>query len=439
MQAIDLLLKNGYILQFDKKFCWQPQSIAIDAGRIIEIGDDEILTRKFEPKQTIKASGMLVSPGFINTHTHNAMAFYRGLADDLPLMVWLNDHIWPIENKFTDKDFVRDASLFGCGEMIKNGITTFNDQYFFGLQTAESAKKAGIRAVLGEGILDFPIAQYENSDQILKYSLMLKEKYQNDELIDASISPHSIYTCSRKTLEKAIQIAADNKMIIHTHISETQKEVDDCLKKNGKRPVEYLQEIGMLDVPVVAAHCVWLNEKEQQIFADKSVSVSLNTSSNLKLSSGFAPVKDYLLKGVNLTIGTDGVASNNNLSILEEISFTAKLHKALNNDPTLFTANEIIKAATLNAAKSLRKEKEIGSIETGKKADLILIRLEDVCVQPIYDPFSHLAYTITSEQIRDVIINGQIVMKNRKLMRIDENELIEKAKYYQDKIRKVSL
>ena len=429
---IDLLIKNGLILKYDK----EPKisSIAISNGKILEIGNN--LEQKYDAKQIIDATDKIVMPGFVNTHSHVAMSYFKGLADDLPLQEWLSKHIWPIESKFLSTEFVKDAALHGCAEMIKNGITTFSDMYFFGDQTAESAERAGIRAILGEGVLDFPVVNYQNADEIFAYIRNMHEKYKKSELIDFAVAPHAIYTCGKENLIKAKDLAQELGILLHIHLSETKQEVQDCLNKTGLRPVEYLDSIGFFEGNVVAAHALWLDENEQRILAKNNCSIAINTSSNLKLASGITSFKSYIEHGVNLSIGTDGVAANNNLCFLQEISLLAKLQKALNNDPTIFPAKEMIQIATIGGAKALNKSDQIGSIKVGKKADIILIDINNIEAQPIYDPYSHLVYSLTSEQIKDVIINGKMIMNDRKLINIDENELIEKAKYYQKKILK---
>ena len=427
---IDILIKNGLILEFGKKPTIN--SIAIYNGKILEIGKE--LEHKYNAKQITDATDKIVIPGFVNTHSHVAMSYFKGLADDLPLQEWLSKHIWPVEGKFLSAEFVEDAALHGCAEMIKNGITTFSDMYFFGDQTAKSAERIGIRAIIGEGVLDLPVANYKNADEIFSYIRKMHDKYMKSELLDFAVAPHAIYTCGKENLIKAKNLAFELGILLHIHISETKQEVEGCIKKTGLRPVEYLDSIGFFEGDVVVAHAIWLDENEQKILAENNVSIAINTSSNLKLASGITSFKSYMEHGINLSIGTDGVAANNNLSFLQEISLIAKLQKALNDDPTILPAKEIIQIATIGGAKALNKSDWIGSIEVGKKADIILIDINNIEAQPMYDPYSHLVYSLTSEQIKDVIINGKMVMKDRQLINIDEKEFIEKAKYYQKKI-----
>lgn len=430
MKEIDLIIKNILVLG-EKQ---QINSVAISDGIILDIDKTNNISKRYEAQKVIDGTDKILMPGFVNSHSHVAMSYFKGLADDLPLNKWLEQYIWPLEKNFMSKDFIKDAALFGCAEMIKNGITIFNDMYFFGEQTAESAGKIGMRAVLGEGILDFPVANYNNADEIFAYIKLMHKKFKDDELIDFAVAPHAIYSCGKESLIKARNLAENLGILLHIHLSETKQEVEDCLKQHGKRPVEYLDELGLFKVDVVAAHGIWINETEQNILSENEVSIAINTSSNLKLASGFDSFKRYLDKGINLAIGSDGVASNNSLSIFQEMNITAKLQKALNNDPTILPANKMVEIATLGGAKALKKSKQLGSIEIGKKADLILVDINNLESQPMYDPYSQLVYSLRSEQIKDVIINGKLIMENRKLLTIDEEQLIDKAKFYQKKI-----
>ncbi len=432
MQRIDLLIKNGLLLTYDQ----EPfiGSIAIDKTKIIELGKNEDLETKYDSAKTLDATDKIVMPGFVNTHTHAGMSYFKGFADDLPLMEWLTEYIWPMESRFLEKEFVQDAALHSCCEMLRNGITTFNDMYFFENEVAKSAQKTGIRAILGEVVLDFSVANCQNPFEILSYTNEMHTKYKNCELIDISVAPHAIYTCSKETLIRSAELAEKLGTNLHIHLSETRQEVQECLKKHGMRPAEYLHSIGFFTSPVVAAHAIWLDQNEQNILAENQSSIAINTSSNLKLASGFDSFASYLERGINLSIGTDSVSSNNNLSILEEMSLTSKLQKAWNNDPTILPARQMVEIATLGGARAVRKEQEIGSIVVGKKADLILVDTHNLESQPLYNPFSQIVYSLASEHIKDVLINGRLVMKDRKLLTVEEDELIEKAKFYKQKI-----
>ncbi len=437
MQNIDIVIKNGYIVTINSEMeIIEYGAIAIDKGKIVSIGATEEIENNYNGDKIIDASSKIVMPGFINGHSHIAMSFFRGYADDLLLQSWLEDHIWPAEEKFVKAQFVYDSSFYACAELIKNGITMINDMYFYSKETARAATKAGMRAILGEGILDFPMAFHKTPESMINYALEGHEEFKDNELIDFAMMPHSIYTCSKENLIRAAEEARAHKMLIHTHLSEARKEVVDCMKEYGVRPVQHLDSIGFLGNDVSLAHGVWIDEQEQRLLAEKEVGVNICTECNLKLSSGFAPIKGYKNNGVTISLATDGVASNNNLSILDEMDMTAKVHKAINNDPTFLPAEEVVRMVTIEAAKIFNQEDELGSLEVGKKADIILLERNKLENMPMYNVYSHLVYTMHSESVKDVIINGRLLMRDRKLVEINEDELFEKARYYQRQLQK---
>ncbi len=452
IKKVDLIIENGTIVTLDSemrviKNGW----LAIDKGKIIDMGvedkeicpnccdehanscSDQSKKNSYKAMMTVDATNKLIMPGFINTHTHIPMSYLKGVADDLPLHEWLNNYIWPIEGKMVRPEYVYHSAIHGIAELIKNGVVMFNDQYFEGLETAKAAKEIGIRAVIGEGIIDFPVANYHNSQQIIDYTMRMFEQFKEDKLIEVAMSPHAIYTCSKETLKKCIDLAKKNNMLLHTHLAETEKEFNDSMKDYGMTPTEYLDNLGFWEGDCVAAHSVWLTDNDINILAKRNVSIAINCESNLKLASGFIPINRCMARGVNLTTATDGVASNNNLSIIEEMSTTAKVHKALNNDPTFLPAFEIIKFPTNYAAKALRKEFN-GSIELGNNADVILINLDKIESLPMYDVYSQIVYNLSSADISDVIIDGKIVMLNRILLTVDEDEIKDRARFYQNKL-----
>jgi len=437
MQQIDIIIKNGYIVTINPAMeIIEHGAIAIDKGKILAIGVNEEIEKNYTSDKLIDASSKIVMPGFINGHSHIAMSFFRGYADDLLLQSWLEDHIWPAEEKFVKAQFVYDSSYYACAELIKNGITMINDMYFYSKETARAATKAGMRAILGEGILDFPMAFHKTPESMINYALEGHEEFKDNELIDFAMMPHSIYTCSKENLIIAAQKARAHNMLIHTHLSEAKKEVVDCMNEYGVRPVQYLDSISFLGNDVSLAHGVWIDEQEQRLLAEKGVGVNICTECNLKLSSGFAPIKGYKDNGVTISLATDGVASNNNLSILDEMDMTAKVHKAINNDPTFLRAEEVVRMVTIEPAKIFNKENEIGSLEVGKKADIILLERNKLENMPMYNVYSHLVYTMHSESVKDVIVNGKVLMQDRKFVEIDENELFNKARYYQRELQK---
>ncbi|MFO7897064.1 MAG: amidohydrolase family protein [Candidatus Cloacimonadales bacterium] len=431
MPKIDLIIKNGYILDFNKSGSeFEPEDLVIDQGKIIFIGTQHDYTAN----EIIDATEKIVMPGFINTHTHVAMSYFKGMADDLPLMQWLNQHIWPAEKKFLAAEFVYDAALFGCAELIKNGVTTFNDMYFFQDRLAAAAEKLGIRASLGEAILETPNEGKLAAERTLQRTEQLVQQYRSHPLIEITVAPHAIYTCSTETLQKARDLAGKLGALQHIHLSETKFEVEESLKKYGKRPAKYLADLGFFDNPTLAAHSHWLDEEEQKIYAENGVAASINASSNYKLTSGINAFDAYHKNRVNLSFGTDSVASNNKLSMFAELNLFGKVQKALTQNPQFLPARQLLKMATLNGAEALGKGQELGSLEIGKKADLITVNLNCLQAQPIYNLFSQLAYSLDSEQIIDEVIDGKTVMHNRKLVNIDEAELLEKAKFWRRKI-----
>lgn len=405
------------------------KSIIIKDGIIIDILDTQIADEKYIAQEKIKADDKIVMPGFINTHTHISMAYFKGLADDLPLDKWLQEYIWPAEAKCINPDFVYQSSLHGIAELIMHGITMFNDMYFIPQETVKACSDSGMRAILGDIVLDFPMGDFHKPEENLKKLYNHLESVKDNKLIDFSISPHSVYACSEESWKLAIETAKREKLLLHTHLSETKKEVDDCkLQKNGKTPVQYLYDLGAFETNFIFAHGVHLEKEDFKLIKNSNCSVAVNLHSNLKLASGIIPLKDYLDNNIIVSFGTDGVASNNTLNISNELSTVAKLFKTIYNDPSFLTAKELVKMATFNAAKALGKDKEIGSLETGKYADLICIDFQGFESQPVYDPFSYIIYSMNSEKISNVVINGKIVLKDKKLQTIDEDLLLENAK-----------
>ncbi len=432
MKQVDILFRNCNIVSIDDDMkIIMRGNLAVSGNKIFDIWTNE--ENKFYEADTVIEDKILI-PGLINAHTHVAMAYFKGVADDIELFSWLSNYIWPLEAKFLNNDFVYDSSLHGCAEMIKNGITLFSDMYFYEESTARAAEKAGIRAILGEGVLDFPAGPHKTPEEMIMYAVKANKKWKDSDLIDFQIAPHAIYTCGPEALKKAYKVSKENNMLMHIHVSETQKENADCIEKFGCTPVQHLENLGILDKNVILAHAVWTTDEDREIIKNRKCGIAINTESNLKLASGFAPLKEYTEKGIRFAFGTDGVASNNNLSLLEELSTSAKLHKALNADPTFLPAKDILRAATFEAACIMGKDDQLGSLEIGKKADIVCIDMNSIEAQPCYNIYSHIIYTLQTENINDVVINGKIVMQNRKLTNIDEAELICTAQKYKKEI-----
>ena len=384
----------------------------------------------------IDAKDKILIPGFINTHTHLPMTIFRGLSDDKALDDWLNNYIWPAEKKFLNEKTIALGTQLGLIEMIRSGTVCFNDNYFFAETIARETEKSGMRAVISETILDFPTNSYRNTEEAFKISKEFIAKWKTHNYIHPAICCHSIYTVSRENLVKVKNLASEYLVPINIHISETFSEVENCIKTNGKSPVEYLYDLEFFKEKILAAHCVWFDEEDMEIFLKNNVSVLHNPTSNLKLASGIAPVPDYLNKGINVALGTDGAASNNNLDMLEEARLAALLHKGNSMDPEVLDAQTALKMLTINGAKALGLENITGSLEIGKRADLILIDKNSAENVPSYDYYSTIIYSTNSSSVNTVIVEGKILMIDRELITIDERDVIIRVKELREKIAK---
>ena len=421
--------------------CLDDAAIAINAGDIVAVGHSDIITKQFQAKKTITAEDSLIMPGFVNCHTHAAMTCFRGMADDLELMDWLNNYIFPAEAKNVNKELAYWGSLLAAAEMIKSGTTTFCDMYIFEDETARAAKSAGIRCLIGEVLFDFPSPNFKTVAEGIAYTKMLIEKWHNDPLVNIIIEPHALYTCSMPLLEevkelaKAKRLSHDYHLPIGIHLLENAAEKKQLEVKFGKSAVSFLKDIGYLDEHLIAFHCVSFTPEDIDLFAEHGCKISHNPSSNMKLASGVAPVPEMLKAGITVGLGTDGCASNNNLDIIKEMSMAAKLHKVARLDPTVMDAKTVVRMATIEGAKVLGMEKKIGSLETGKKADIIIIGLNKPHLTPMYSEYSHLVYAMSGADIDTVFINGKIVMENRKLLTINEEEVMHKVREIAVKIK----
>jgi 5-methylthioadenosine/S-adenosylhomocysteine deaminase len=433
MQQADIIIKNGTILTMDK------ENTVIEDGLIYVKGDtisrmesgDNIT---IEAEKIIDAHGGLVLPGLINGHTHAAMSLFRGLADDLPLMDWLNNYIFPAERRI-DADFVFTGTLLACAEMIMSGTTTFCDMYLFEEEAARAARKAQMRCLVGEVLYDFPSPNYGPVEKGLEYTESLIKKWQDDPLVSVAVEPHSLFTCSPGLLISANEMALRYEVPMIIHVAETLNEVAEVKEKYGKPPVEYLHSLGLLDSHLIADHCVHVNEQDIEKMAKYGVKVIHNPESNMKLASGIAPVTELLTRGVTVGLGTDGCASNNNLDIFTEMDMAAKLHKIQTMDPTVLDSVTVMRMATIEGAKALGMEDITGSIERGKKADIIILDIDKPHLTPMYNPYSHIVYAARGNDVSHSIINGQLVMEDRKLLTLDIEEIMERAKEKAIKVR----
>ncbi|HQL98425.1 MAG TPA: amidohydrolase, partial [Smithella sp.] len=391
MQDVDLIITGSKALLLDEKnTCLNNAAVAVNGDKIIAVDDSKKILKQFEAKKIIVAGDSLIMPSFVNCHTHAAMTCFRGIADDLELMDWLNNYIFPAEAKNVNKELAYWGSLLGAAEMIKSGTTTFCDMYIFEDETARAAKEAGIRCLVGEVLFDFPSPNFKTPEEGVAYTKMLIEKWQDDPLVNIMIEPHALYTCSQPLLADVKKLSEEFNVPIGLHLLENAAEKKQLEEKFGKGAVSFLKDIGYLNEQLVAFHCVHFTEEDMKMFADYGCKVSHNPASNMKLASGVAPVPEMIKAGVTVGLGTDGCASNNNLDMIKEMGTTAKLHKVARLDPTVMDAQTVVRMATIEGAKTLGMEKKIGSLESGKKADIIVIGLNEPHLTPLYCEYSHL-------------------------------------------------
>jgi len=432
----DLLVTGGLLVTMDaSRTVYDEGAVAIKGDTIVAVGLRKDIESQYSATQTIDARGTLIMPGFINGHTHVPMTLFRGLHDDVTLDEWLRKYIFPAEAKNVNEDFVRWGTRLAAAEQIRAGVTTFADMYYFEDAVAEETKAAGMRGVLGETWLDFPAPDNKSESAMIAYTEKYLQKWQGDPLIHAAVAPHSIYTCSRKTLDDAAGLARKYHAPILIHVAEMKKEWEDSKKQNGASPVQYLRSIGLLGPDVLAAHCIFVDEEDRKTLAQYKVGCVHNPSSNMMLASGVSPVPEMRAAGVAVGLGTDGPAgSNNDLDLMEEMDLAAKLAKITKNDPLALNAKAVVEMGTIDGARALHMEKEIGSLESGKKADLILIRLDRPNAVPMYDVYAQLAYALKGSDVQTVVIGGRVVMRDQTLMTVNEDEAIAKAREYRKTI-----
>src|SRR5688572_3144107 len=436
-QPVDLLVLGGVIVTMDQtRRVIDDGGIAITNGRIVAIGPRAEIERAYTARQRVSSVGKVLTPGLINGHTHVPMVLFRGLADDLDLQEWLTKYIFPAEAKNVTEEFVRVGTRLGLAEMIRGGTTTYCDMYYFEDAIADETAKAGVRGVLGETVIDFPVADNKNNAEAMAYVERFVARWRGHQLIIPAIAPHAPYTVSEQHLKAARAFSDRTGAPIVTHIAETKREVEDSVKAKGASPVAYLDRIGFLNERVIAAHMVWPQDSDIAILQRRGVGVVHNPQSNMKLAAGVAPVPRMLADGVLLGLGTDGAASNNDLNMWEEMDTVAKLHKVFTGDPKVISAQQAFELATIRGAQALHLEKEIGSLETGKRADLLVIDRDTLNQIPLYNVYSDLVYATKASDVETVIINGRLVMRNRRLLTLDETSVKNDARAFRDRIIK---
>ncbi|MFP3868075.1 MAG: amidohydrolase family protein [Desulfobacteraceae bacterium] len=434
-EEVDLLLLGGLVLTLnDHQEVFNPGALAVRGDQILAVGSRAEIKARYAAPQVLDYADDLILPGLINAHTHAAMTCFRGLADDLPLAVWLQDYIFPAERQI-NWELVYWGSKLAAAEMLLSGTTTFCDMYLFADAVAQAAKEAGMRAVIGEVLYDFPSTNYGLPEQGLQFSEELCRGWKNDPLIRVAIQPHSIYTCSPELLVRCGEVAARHDVRLITHLAETWQEVRDCQSRYGATPVAHLHRLGLLTPRLVGDHGVALDRADLELMAQSGASVVHCPESNMKLASGIAPVVQLLHQGVNVGLGTDGCASNNNLDLLQEMDTAAKIHKVHHQDPTVLPAPAVVELATKGGGRVLNLDQEVGSLEPGKKADVIVINCQQPHMIPMYNPYSHLVYVASGADVGTVLINGRIIVRDRQVRTFEVGEAMARVREIAGRIK----
>jgi 5-methylthioadenosine/S-adenosylhomocysteine deaminase len=435
MQPIDLLISARWVIPVEPAGAvLDDHSVAVTAGRIVAVLPQAQAAERFQAREHLRLDRHALIPGLVNLHTHAAMTLLRGLADDLPLMAWLKDHIWPAESRHVSPEFVYDGTLLACAEMLRGGVTCFNEMYFFPEAAARAAREAGMRATLGIIAFEFPTAYAADADDYIAKGLAARDALREEPLLSFCMAPHAPYTVSDKTFARIVTIAEELDLPIHTHLHETRQEIEDSLSQYKARPLERLRALGMLGPRLVAAHAVHLTDAEIETLARHGASIAHCPSSNLKLASGLAPVAAMLARGINIGIGTDGAASNNRLDLFQEMRTAALLAKAVGNDARAMPAHQALAAATLHGARALGLEASIGSLAPGKLADLCAVAFDEPELAPCYDPVSHLVYSAGREHVSHVWVAGQQRVREKKLVGFENRGLNNRVLLWQNKL-----
>jgi 5-methylthioadenosine/S-adenosylhomocysteine deaminase len=437
MEHADTLLHARWIIPVEPdNAVLEHHSLAINNGRIHAVIPTQEARGRYRAEVELDLAEHALIPGLINAHTHAAMSLFRGLADDLPLMEWLNDHIWPAEGSWVGPEFVRDGSQLAIAEMLKGGVTCFNDMYFFPDETAQAADEAGMRAMVGMILIDFPTAWAGDAEEYLRKGLELHDRFRNHPLIATAFAPHAPYTVSNDPLERVRVLAEELDLPIHMHVHETAAEVQQGMEQYGNRPLQRLEKIGLTTPHLLGVHMTQLTDAEIAAYARSGAHVVHCPESNLKLASGFCPVQKLIQAGINVALGTDGAASNNDLDMFAEMRTAALLAKAVAQDASALPAAQALRMATLNGARALGLEEETGSLLPGKAADITAVNLGGIETQPLYHAISQLVYASGRHQVSDVWVAGRHVVKEGVLTTLDERDILSKAQAWQQKIKK---
>jgi 5-methylthioadenosine/S-adenosylhomocysteine deaminase len=435
-RAVSLIVTNAIVVTMDGASRVLPAgAVAIDGRDIVAVDTAATIAQGFEGRETIDAGGQVVMPGLINTHTHAPMVLYRGLADDLALMDWLQKYIFPGEAKTVSPEFVRAGTRLAALEMIQSGTTTYTDMYYYEEEIARATREAGLRGVLGQTIIQFPVPDAKTPQEGLARAERFIKEFASDELITPAVAPHAMYTLDR-TMLTAIRAMADREHAqVIIHLAETQDEVRTARQKYKLTPTAFLESIGFWGPKTIAAHAVWVTPADIEILARRHVGISHNPESNMKLASGTAPVTAMRTAGIPVGLGTDGAASNNDLDMFEAMRQAAFLHKLVTRDPRAIPAPVALRMATIDGARALGMESAIGSLEPGKRADLIVVSMSAARQTPMYDPLSHLVYVTRGDDVRTTIVNGKVLMRDRQMLTLDERAVLAEARQWTARVR----
>jgi 5-methylthioadenosine/S-adenosylhomocysteine deaminase len=434
---VDLLVTNGTVITMDaQRRVIENGAVAVRADSIVAVGASAEIAAQYDAAKILDARGAIIMPGLINGHAHAAMSLFRGVADDLSLDDWLKKYIFPAEARNVTEDFVVWGTRLGILEMLRGGITTYADMYYFEDAVARVTKEAGMRGVLGETIIDFPAPDNKTVAEALEYTQKFIDHWKGDSLIVAAAAPHSMYTCSAKTLQDAAALARRNHAPILIHIAEAPFELQLSREKYGITPVGYLAREGILGPDVVGAHCIWVDQADIATLVQFGVGCTNNPSSNMKTAAGVMPVVNMLAAGQAIGLATDGAASNNNQDMFEEMDLAAKLQKVTRMDSRALPAEQVVEMATIGGARAIHLEKQIGSLEAGKKADLILVDTSAPHATPMYNVYSQLVYALKATDVKTVMVGGKIVMEDRQMLTLDEAGILVKANEYKKQIEK---
>ncbi len=435
-RAVSLAILDGTVVTMDGTGrVIQGGGVAVDGANIVAVDTAANIRQRFRPAQTIDATGQVVMPGLVNTHTHAPMVLFRGLADDLALNEWLTKYIFPAEAKMVTPEFVRAGTRLAALEMIESGTTTFADMYYFEEEIATETKAAGLRGVLGQTVIQFPVADAKTPAEGLARAEAFIRKFKGDALITPAVAPHALYTLDGPTLIAARELSKRLGVPTLIHVAETRDEQRTANDRGRATAVAYLDSIGFLGPGVVAAHGVWVPDADIATLKARGVGVSHNPESNMKLASGVAPVTAYLRAGVALGLGTDGAASNNDLDMFEAMRMASLLQKVTTVDPTAVSARQALEMATIGGARALGMEKTIGSLEPGKRADLILVSMRAARQTPLFDPLSHLVYVTRGDDVQTTIVNGQVLMRDRTVLTLDADAILKDSRSWGEKVK----